>query len=212
MKKLFARLRNRKGFVLVEFVIALPLLILLIYALGKMTVQILGFAKNHAAEHVLESEAQYVIERISHTARAAKYVTISKAVGNREIYRVAFVQHVLGNGVNVKNFFKNKSASSSIVDAIDLLDTRFYTVQRPIGQGGYRVYAERKISTDYSTKTNPITGGDFLGDTSVIELSFKNSSDKVLHITLELQSLETGRKFRVSTAVFMSGCEKLEYE
>mgnify|MGYP007056243968 CR=1 FL=1 len=89
MKKLFAN--NQKGFVLVEFVIALPLLILLIYSLGNMTVQVLKLARIHVAEHVLKSEAQYVIERISHTARAAKHVEISKAVGNMNIDKIIFL-------------------------------------------------------------------------------------------------------------------------
>ena len=199
LKKLFVN--NQKGFVLVEFVIALPLLILLIYALGNMTVQAIRFARIHSAEHVLESEAQYVIERISHTARAAKSVQISKAVGNMNIDKIIFVQHVLGNGVK-KDFFRNAKASPDIVNAIDLLDTRFYTVYAPNNQA-YRIYAERQPN---GRPNNPITGNNFLGDTTVTELKFIRA-DKVLHITLELQSLETERKFKVSTAVFMPGYE-----
>ena len=200
LKKLFVN--NQKGFVLVEFVIALPLLILLIYSLGNMTVQAIRFARIHSAEHVLESEAQYVIERISHSARAAKSVQISKAVGNMNIDKIIFVQHVLGNGVDEKIFFRNIKKSSSIVDAIDLLDTRFYTVYAPNNQA-YRIYAERQPN---GRPNNPITGNNFLGDTTVTELKFIRA-DKVLHITLELQSLETERKFKVSTAVYMPGYE-----
>lgn len=205
MKRLFARLRNRKGFVLVEFVIALPLLILLIYSLLHITLQTIEFARINSAEHILESEAQYVIERISHTARAAKSVQISKAVGNKNIDKIIFVQHVLGNGVDAKRFFKNTNMSSNVSSAIDLLDTRFYTVYAPANQG-YHVYAERKISSNNSSVTNPITGNSFLGDTTVTELEFTRK-EKVLHITLELQSLETERKFKVSTAIFMPGYE-----
>ena len=202
LKRLFAVPSNQKGFVLVEFVIALPLLILLIYALGNMTVQTLKFSQKYSAEHVLESEAQYVIERISHSARAAKKVIIEKAVGNKEIYKITFYQHVLGNGTDTKRFFKNTKASSNIADAIDLLDTRFYTVHAPNNQA-YRIYAERQPN---GRPNNPITGNSFLGDTTVTQLKFIRDG-KVLHITLELQSLETERKFKVSTAIFMPGYE-----
>ena len=184
LKRLFAVPSNQKGFVLVEFVIALPLLILLIYALGNMTVQTLKFSQKYSA------------------ARAAKKVIIEKAVGNKEIYKITFYQHVLGNGTDTKRFFKNTKASSNITDAIDLLDTRFYTVHAPNNQA-YRIYAERQPN---GRPNNPITGNSFLGDTTVTELKFIRDG-KVLHITLELQSLETERKFKVSTAIFMPGYE-----
>ena len=82
------------------------------------------------------------------------------------------------------------------------MDTRFYTVHAPNNQA-YRIYAERQPN---GRPNNPITGNSFLGDTTVTELKFIRDG-KVLHITLELQSLETERKFKVSTAIFMPGYE-----
>ena len=196
---------KQNGFVLAEFVIALPLLILLLFSLGQMTYKIFSIAKTQSADYVLENEAQRVLERITDDAKSAHSVEIKQAIGGKEIQEIFFNYHVLGNDLKpAKDYFKDKTFESSILKVVDLIYTSRYTVGATEGHG-YYVYAERKAN---GAKVNPISGGNFFGDTTVTKLKFSQPSENVLHIELEIQSLETYKKFKVSTAVFMSACER----
>ena len=194
---------KQKGFVLAEFAIALPLLILLLFALGQMTYKIFSIARTQSADYVLENEAQNILQRISDDAKSAHSVEIKQAVGNDkyELQEIFFNYHVIGNNLS-KDYFK-KDYNSFTNDIVDLIYTHRYTVYLP-ERGGYRVYAERMKN---GSKTNPISGGNFFGDTTVTKLKFTQPKEKILHIELEMQSLVTEKKFKVSTSVFMSACE-----
>ena len=190
---------KQNGFVLAEFVIALPLLILLLFSLGQMTYKIFSIAKTQSADYVLENEAQRVLERITDDAKSAHSVEIKQAIGGKEIQEIFFNYHVVGNNLS-KDYFK-KDYSSYTNDIVDLIYTHRYTVNHS-QTGGLHVYAERK-------KDGSITGDNFLGDTSVTKLKFTQPKENILHIELEMQSLVTGKKFKVSTSVFMSVCENV---
>ena len=199
---------KQNGFVLAEFVIALPLLILLLFALGQMTFKIFHIARSQAADYVLETEAQEVLERISEDAKSAYSVEIKQAVGGKEMQEIFLNYRVVGNNLK-KELFKNKSAVGFTTDRNDtliLIHTHRYTVYLP-QNSGYRIYAERK---EDGAKVNPITGGNYFANTTVTKLKFSQPKEKILHIELELQSVDTGKKFKVSTSVFMSACEKVE--
>ena len=193
---------KQKGFVLAEFAIALPLLILLLFALGQMTYKIFSIARTQSADYVLENEAQNILQRISDDAKSAHSVEIKQAVGGKELQEIFFNYHILGNGLTPKkDYFKNTSVNEA--EILDLIYTHRYTVYLP-EKGGYRVYAERMKN---GSKTNPISGGNFFGDTTVTKLKFTQPKEKILHIELEMQSLVTEKKFKVSTSVFMSAYE-----
>ena len=183
----------KKGFVLVEFVIALPMLILLIYALGNMTYKIFNLAKNQAADYVLEVEAQEILSQITNDARAAYSVKIK----HQEIF---FNYHAIANNQSA-DYFKN-NFNSKIEDLVDLIYTSRYVVRATETHDKY-IYRERK---EDGPVVNPISGGNFFGDTIVSELTFKRDK-KILHITLELQSVVTKHKLKINTAVFMPACE-----
>ena len=198
-------LKNRQGFVLAEFVISLPLLILLLFALGQMTYKIFSIAKTQAADYILEVEAQEILERISEDAKSAYSVEIKKAIGDRDIQEIFFNYHVLGNSLTpIQEYFKNSSVNDSNI--LDLIYTHRYTVETT-SEGGPYIYAERMKS---GQKTNPISGGNFFGDTTVTKLKFSQPREKILHIELEMQSMVTKKKFKVGSSVFMSVCEKVE--
>ena len=59
---------------LIEFAIALPLLILVFYGLGNVAVKIFALGRIQLADYVLEDEARYVMQRITASARAAKNI------------------------------------------------------------------------------------------------------------------------------------------
>lgn len=85
-------IKNQRGFVLIEFVIALPLLILLIYSLTQMIIQTSRIIKNQVADYVLQNEAHEILEQITRDARAACSVEYAGNVKNETII---FVFHAL---------------------------------------------------------------------------------------------------------------------
>ena len=197
---MFTELKNQRGFVLAEFIIALPLFVLLIYALAQIIMQISTFSQKQATDYVLENEAHEILEQIKRDARAATYAEVSRAVGNKEIYEI---------------FFYYSALSDSPARTTNLKVPHRYTVGAT-DTHGHQIYAERLKN---GPKVNPISGGNFLADTVVTELTFStHRSDvyedkigKLLHITLELQVAEKNihRKFKISTSVFMPACEKI---
>lgn len=185
---------KQRGFVLAEFVIALPLLILLLFALGQMTYKIFSIAKTQAADYVLENEVQDILKRITDDAKSAYSVEIREAISDnkktKEIQEIFFNYYIVGG--------------NSTHDIPFIIYTHRYTVGQP-ANGGARVYAERKKDDQ---KVNPISGGNFFGDTAVRKLKFTQPKKNILHIELEMQSLVTEKKFKVATSVFMSACKE----
>lgn len=198
---------KQNGFVLAEFVIALPLLILLLFSLGQMTYKIFSIARTQSADYVLKNEAQRALQRITDDAKSAHSVEISQAIGSYEIQEIFFNYHVAGNDLS-KDYFK-KDYSSFTNDIVDLIYTHRYTVHQP-QTGGRHIYAQRMDKEKGKKVTSPITGGNFFGDTSVTKLKFSLPKKNILHIELEMQSLVTEKKFKVATSVFMSACESAE--
>ena len=188
---MFTKIKNQRGFVLIEFVIALPLVALLIYALAQMITQLPKFSTSQAADYALENDAHEILTQITRDARAATYAKVRRAVGNEELYEIFFYYSVL---------------STTSGQIVNLKTPHRFTVGATETHG-YQVYAER---LEDGAKRNPISGGNFFADTTVTKLKFSQPSEKVLHITLEVQSISTNRKFKVSTSVFMPACEKIE--
>ena len=182
---------NERGFILAEFVIALPLLILLLYALVTLTLTAAKIAREQVADYVLETEAQEVIDRITADARAAQAVTVKKVAAyssGQEFYEIMFVYSTIDN-MKVTDYPKHYLR--------EVLDTRRYTVDN------YHIISKR-VEDNYNF--NPITGGNFYGDTTVTQFEFAEIAKNVLHITLEMQSLVTNQKVKFSTAVYMPAC------
>ena len=179
----------KNGFVSVEFMIALPLLILLLFVLGRMTLQLFQMTKIQVADYVLETEAQNILKKITEDAKAAHSVKVKSAIGGGKIDEIFFSYHT----------------SADYGGMIAGLKTpRRYTVGAAENHG-YYVYAERQ---ETGAKVNPISGGNFFGDTIVTELKFSEPSENVLHISLEMQSLLSKKKFKVNTSVYMSACKE----
>lgn len=190
------KLTNEKGFLLAEFVIALPLLILLIYTLTNIFLNVRQFAKNQAADYVLAEEAHEILERISKDARSASEVTYSKQGDLREII---FVFHA--------------DAKNSIRNIVDVLDTRRYILYSK--KENFTGDEQEKIFHFYSqrqavnTPTSPTSGDMLSADTTVTKFDFDIREEKILHISLEIKSLKTKRTLKMNTSVFMPACEKI---
>ena len=181
-------MKNQKGYVLIEFVIALPLILMLLYGLAEMTLQIYRLSKVQAADYVLAYETQNVLTRITEDLRAASYVKRASAKSGNDNDKIIINYHTIGN-------LKDKSKIA------DVIDTRVYNV------ADYKIYAKRQ---DDDTFRNPITGDTFFGKTSVTKLKFSKPAEKVVHITLEMSNSVTNEKIKLSTAVFMPACKNME--
>lgn len=195
---------DERGFVLAEFAIALPLLILLLYALGTVTLTGLKIAREQAADYALETEAQYVIDRITTEARAAHTVKIKHSDG-ADSEEVFFVYHTLSNEIE---------ADFPKYYAKDVLDQRRYTVHSPANTSStrkfFQVYAERKEDGELN---NPITGGISFGQTAVGELKFDEEKlrYKILHIKFKLRRADLKQVVEFNTSVYMPACKKIIY-
>ena len=191
------KIRNG-GFVLVEFAIALPLLILVLYALGHVSINIYKLGRDQLADYVLESEARYVMERITQAARGAKEITIDN-INNK----VKIVYHAVDNSSSYYTI-KDESPNYNTFADIDAWETRIFCSHKPSVSNHMNLYAQRQ---DYEYN-NPITGENFFGDTKLISLKFSELKENVLRIELVMESVVTEHKIKIATAVFMPGCEK----
>ena len=175
---------------LVEFAIALPLLILLGWGLATVSAKTFELGNDQLDDYVLESEAQYVIERITHQARAAREV---KVESGRNLIR--FIYHTAV-----------EDPINPVLNVADVRETQFFIPRKNTTTGIYEALnAKRK---DDGHLLNPITGGNYFGNTKINSLQFRELENNVLHIALEMESLATGRKIKINTAVFMSGCKE----
>lgn len=183
---------NERGFVLAEFVIALPLLIFLLYTLTQTTLKISQLAREQIADYVLESEMQDMLKRISNDARAAVKIEIHKNYTSSELDAIVFKEFgTIGNG-----------GTLSVVR-----DVRRYVVDFTESNKNHFVVKRLVTNTNFTT---PVTGDNFFGDTKVTYLKFEMIREKVLHISLEMQSQVTKKKIKINTAVFMPALEELE--
>ena len=192
---------DERGFVLAEFAIALPLLILLLCALGTVTLTGLKIAREQVADYALETEAQYVVDRITADARAAQSVQIKKANGFDEII---FYCHGLGG--SYKDNLKINGAEPKYLQYVqDVLDPRIYRVDNRDG-AFFHVYFKH---SDDNYHTSPLTGDSTFGDHYVtkFEVDRDKLNQKIFHFTIAMKSNVTKQVVEFNTAVYMPACE-----
>ena len=204
---------NQRGFILVEFVIALPILILLLYSLVTLTLTTAKISREQVADYVLETEAQEVIDRITIDARSASSVKIISADTQNPLHEnIIFLCDSLTNKIEaIPVPDENEESGFRHVEYHkEILNPRIYAVHSAKtsadGKLYPHIYFKRQEDSYYS---NPITGENSFGNTFVEEMKFSIDKDaKILHITLTLKSLVTNQKVKFSTAVFMPNCEE----
>ncbi len=179
--------RRDGGFVLIEFAIALPLLILIAWGLASVTAKIFYLSKNQLADYVLETEAQYVIERVTQRARAASSITVER----EEKYNLKI------DKIELKYRAVNDDPENANLNVADVLERQIFVVDNK------KLHAKR---IDDGASTSPITGDNYFGGTQINLFHCDlNETEKILHVTLEMESLISGHKIKINTAVFMPG-------
>lgn len=177
------------GFVFAEFAIALPLLILLMYGLARVSINIFHLGREQLADYVLETEAHNVLEMITQEARAAKTIDINVETYDDKFHKLTIIYHTVDEK---DRMFIN-----------DTWATRVYIPHRKEATHIMNLYRKRKDDGSY---TNPITGENYFGVTQINSIKY-NQRGKILHIALEMESLATHKKIKLNTAVFMPACE-----
>ena len=200
---MFQNLFRSGGFVLVEFAIALPLLILVMYGLAGVSLKIFELGKNQLAYYTLESEARYVMEKITHELRAAKEIKIEKYTD--KVHKLKVVYHVVEED-STGSFHTLQDEDGNDYYSFednDVWETQFF-IPRQVSGVYVSLNAKRQ---DDGNLTAPITGDNFFGETKINILRYSKLNENVLRVELELESLETEHKIRLATAVFMPDCE-----
>ena len=199
------------GFIVLEFAIALPLLILVMYGLAIVSVNIFKLGKEQLADYVLEAEARYVMESITQKARVAKEIDIDSSRNKLKI-----VYHAVDDWKDANRYYNEtlKDAAGGfkhrIYGARDVLETQyFFNLQDSSGYA--KLYAKRQDDENYTT---PTTGNDSISQTNIISLKYDDSDKdkKILRIELEMESKVSKHKIKIATAVFMPSCESLVIE
>lgn len=196
---------NQRGFILVEFVIALPILILLLYSLVTLTLTTAKISREQVADYVLETEAQEIIDRITADARTAYSVKIKSDNLNENFQTIIFMCE------NITNETYGETINGEyVIYYKKILEPRIYAVHTANnlmnGKIYPHVYFKRQDDNYYS---NPITGDNSFGNTAVEMLKYSINEDaKILHITLIFKNYVTEQKVKFSTAVFMPNCEE----
>ena len=177
-----------KGFVFVEMAIALPLLAVLMFGLALVGAKLFKQGTDQLADYVLDEEAHYLLERIVQQARAAKEI---------EAYNSS-------NGV--KFVYRTAVDNNTALTVDDVWATQYYLASPKSETLAINLHAKRQRDGTY---TNPITGDNSFGLTSLVKLEFRerDKDSNVLHITLEMKSLVTDRHIKLTTAVYMPACE-----
>ena len=188
---------NSGGFIVLEFAIALPLLILVLYGLAIVSVKVFQVGKEQLADYVLEEEARYVMELITQKARAAKTV-------EPETNKIKIVYHAVDDSDGSCGF--NTPTDPAKVyyhfSNNDVWETQYICAHTKEGRDYPNLYAQHQDNV----YNNPITGENFFGDTKLNSLKCdidKDKKKKILHIELEMESLVTKHKIKIATAVFM---------
>ena len=178
------------GFVFAEFAIALPLLILLMYGLARVSINIFHLGREQLADYVLETEAHNFLEMITQEARAAKTIDINVETYDDKFHKLTIIYHTVDEK---DRMFIN-----------DTWATRVYIPHRKKETEVMNLYRERQYIIP---PKNPITGENYFGVTQINSIKYEQRG-KILHIALEMESLSTHRKIKLNTAVFMPACEE----
>ena len=191
------RKKRSGGFVFAEFAIALPLLILLLYGLATVGVKIFYLGKIQLADYVLEEEVHDVLSRLIYDARAAQ-----KVKAFNDLKEITFTHRTI-NEIKTKTPGENYYGTANGDVIADKEENRVYKLVGKLKQEGSKIDYKRQVGGD----KNPITGGNYFGETRITQFRFDKPADKVLRVTLEMQSEVSDHKIKISTAVYMPGCE-----
>ncbi len=173
------RLRNEHGYVLLEALLSLPMMIFLMTLLGGIFLWMGKTAYIQLADWELENSMTIVMNRLVDDLVRAKQVDWYHGVydDNLRIYA-----HADGDPKSAEKF---------------PLVTKLYARKRDGGHHRYRII--------YQTASAPLTGSSILGNVYVSDFQCERVAPDILHIICTGTSDRTNHSYTLETSVYLKG-------
>lgn len=173
---------NERGFVFLELMIGLPLIVMLLWSMNRLFINSLNECKFMMADFILQQEMESAMARIVETA---------KFTYNFEKL----------NDINTFHYYKLDGDFIDIINIDNLNDDNTHDVYKYFENDG-KIY--RGVKSGIS---NPITGDSWLFNTTVTAFKCEKmpSNPKLLYVRLEAKSDVSEHKIILITEVFMRG-------
>lgn len=178
------QLKDEHGIILLEFVIALPLIVILLWSMSNLFVSSWQKCKCLIADFVLQQEMQSAMVRVIDAAKVAYKFKVDD--GKYVFYYYHFNQDVTDAAK-----FSNGSESDNCHEQY-----KYFNKEGKIYRG--------VSSSALSGEPNQITGDSLMFNTFVDKFEI-TQKDKLLKIKLQARSLASGNKILFITEVYMKG-------
>ena len=174
---------DEHGFVFLEFLIGLPLIIILLWSMNSIFANSWYKCKYMIADFILQQEMESAMARVVETAKMAYKTDISS------------------NGSSVRFYYYKLNKFLDIIKIDNESDTSTHDKYIYFLKDG-KIY--RGVT---SGNSNPITGDSWLANTYVknFNCSTKTSDSRLLYIRLEGMSNVSNSKIILVTEVYMRG-------
>ncbi len=172
---------NERGYVLIEALLSIPVLLFLLSALGASVLWSFKALSWQKDDWEMQQELHYVMERITEDANRAEYAEIKHGKQGDQIslcYRRGLSQQDL-----------EKKSREYVL----------YGKQESEKYGEGRIFS-KSISM-------PMTGDSLLGRVNITEFRCSMETPHILRVRLTGKSFLTKHEFSLETAVFMRGQE-----
>lgn len=166
---------SERGFILLETLLSVPLLVVLLVTLGTMTVFGAREYLHILADAELQQEIQIAMQRIASDALEAK--TIRRATG--------------------------RESGIIIVKRIDPLRTGYKSEETGVNYWLNNVEGTKKLVKDSATA--PMTGNHALASVNITEFSCVEVEPRLYRFRLVGRSWVTKHEYGISTAIYIPG-------
>ena len=180
LKLVHRRQLNERGFVFLELMIGLPLIVMLLWSMNNLFVNSWYKCKFMVADFVLQEEMESAMARIVEAAEVAYKLDISSSGES-----VTFMYHKLN----------------------DIHDLEYIDIESNNKTHDSYTYFKNDRKICRGSSSNPITGDSWLSETNVTKFECHQiaSNPKLLHIRLEAKSTVSNHNIILTSEVFMRG-------
>ena len=183
---MFTRI-NERGFIFAELAIGLPLIFMMLWSMGNLFSSTWTTCRSVIADFTLQMEVRDAMSRIVDDMRTAQHIVWD---GKLEIDH-----YIAGN---------NEIVVSRAASGVPESRRPFFYYRSQNDDGQLCIYRQRQ---KYA-KSDPITGGDLLSKTNVIQFSVNEEKTRLWSITIKARSEINGHEFKLVTRVYAGGAER----
>ena len=200
------KIKDERGFVLIELIIGLPLILILLWSMNNMLINTWQKCRYAVADFILQQEMETTMARIINDAKKAQYVSCDTYDLRLRYYALTQFSNFQFNDKDKLKQVQKKTSLTNMQKANKLLipvqnNDDLFTIEYI--KNGYNMY--RQVSFD-GVARNPITGDSSLSETRItnFDCTFDKES-KLLTIRLEAKSNISQHKIMLRTKIFVRG-------